>query len=550
MTPSSTVDASLDADLLLRSLLTEYSQFGEICSFSGSVYDTAWLSMVRSPDSDGEHWLFPEMLTVLLDSQSLEGGWNVAGHPIDTIISSLAGILSLKCRYPTLSGPEGAEVERRIEMAVAFTRTTIAQVDFVAAERVGFELIVPTLLHMLEEHSISFEFSQRDILFAIRDKKTALITLPAVYSQPTSLLYSLEAFDTLDADRVAHYISEGVMFGSPSATAAYLMRASVWDERAVQHLQNAAKRGKNRNQGLVPAANPTTFFELAWVVCTLADSGIDLSKIDRNVRDDISGLLMTGLKNGQGTIGAGPGWFADSDDTAKASLALSHLGLSTDRHPLCFAFEGPTAFRTHSSERNPSLTANCNVLLALLSDVNSPHFMSQITKVAIFITDQWMVSDSLVRDKWHTSPVYPAMTTSVALVQLLRQNQAVHLNALPHDFVQSRITPVAEKIVALILESQKPTDGSWGLLESNCEETAYAVILLAHLASLDSLQSSRERIRKATELGRQYLISADVPDDAPLGGKDCIWITKTAYAVRNIRRAYIIGALHIPVPRF
>ncbi|KAJ7843315.1 hypothetical protein B0H14DRAFT_3868581, partial [Mycena olivaceomarginata] len=258
----------------------------------------------------------------------------------------------------------------------------------------------------------------------IRDKKTALISLPAVYSQPTSLLYSLEAFDTLDADRVAHYISEGVTFGSPSAITAYLMRAT----------------------GLIPVGNPTSFFELAWVICTLADSGINLFKIDRNVRDDISGLLTTGLKNGQWTIGPGPGWLTDSDDTAKALLALSHLGLSTDRQPLCVAFEGPVAFKTYSSERNPSLTANCQVLLALLSDGNSSHFMSQITKVAIFTTDQWMVSDSLVRDKWHTSPLYPAMSRSVALVQLLRQNQARRLNTLPHDLIQSRVIPAAEKI--------------------------------------------------------------------------------------------------------
>jgi hypothetical protein len=149
----------------------------------------------------------------------------------------------------------------------------------------------------------------------------------------------------------------------------------------------------------------------------------------------------------------------------------------------------------------------------------------------------------------HTSPLYPAMSRSVALVQLLRQNQARRLNTLPHDLIQSRVIPVAEKIAALILESQKSMDGSWGLLDSNCEELRMQSSFLL-ISPLWTRSSPGRRAYTRRLLDCQYLISADVAEDAPLGGKDRIWITQTAYAIGNIRRAYIIGAFHIPVPRF
>lgn len=64
-------------------------------------------------------------------------------------------------------------------------------------------------------------------------------------------------------------------------------------------------------------------------------------------------------------------------------------------------FEGPTHFRTYSGERNPSFTANCNVLDAMLSQPNATALELQITKTASFLSDIWWdSSNGAIEDKW------------------------------------------------------------------------------------------------------------------------------------------------------
>jgi hypothetical protein len=62
-----------------------------------------------------------------------------------------------------------------------------------------------------------------------------------------------------------------------------------------------------------------------------------------------------------------PGCFPDADDTAKGIAALRILGTSASVNGLVQMFETADHFRTYPGERNPSFSANCNVLIVSYS---------------------------------------------------------------------------------------------------------------------------------------------------------------------------------------
>lgn len=89
----------------------------------------------------------------------------------------------------------------------------------------------------------------------------------------------------------------------------------------------------------------------------------------------------------------------DVDDSAKTITSLTQLGQPLSPQKLVEVFEAPTHFRTYSGERDPSLSANCNALIALLhSDPAS--YSSQILKITRFLSDYWWKSDGKIKDKW------------------------------------------------------------------------------------------------------------------------------------------------------
>lgn len=63
-------------------------------------------------------------------------------------------------------------------------------------------------------------------------------------------------------------------------------------------------------------------------------------------------------------------------------------------------FEGRNHFTTFGFERDPSLTSNCHILLALLRQPAPSEYQPQILKTANFICEYWRASDNRIRDKW------------------------------------------------------------------------------------------------------------------------------------------------------
>ena len=250
------------SDLLCR-MLEDYNHGRGICSITGSIYCTAWVSMVAKPESGGFVWLSPSSFQYICDHQQNNGGWE-GKDMIDEILNTLACLLSLKHHEKT--DGEHSNLTDRIAMAITFLTDRFAEWDITNTDRVAFEILVPALLKQLERHRISFQFASREKLFRLKETKLSKFSLAHLYKYPTPLLFSLEAFvDMIDFNKIRQHLFQGSMMCSPSSTAAYLMNVSEWDERAEQYLRDAVDNGRRNGEGLVAMVYPMSTFELAWV---------------------------------------------------------------------------------------------------------------------------------------------------------------------------------------------------------------------------------------------------------------------------------------------
>ena len=111
-------------------------------------------------------------------------------------------------------------------------------------------------------------------------------------------------------------------------------------------------------------------------------------------------FLKAQLLAGKGAVGFAPGLGADADDTAKSMLILSLLKQDVSIDPLLQHFESDAYFKTYPLERDPSFSANCNVLAALLHADDPTKYSSQIEKVVKFLLSVYEDHELKIRDKW------------------------------------------------------------------------------------------------------------------------------------------------------
>lgn len=255
-------------DELARQLTGSIAAQGEtdhgFTSLSSAVYDTAWVAMVEKEVDGKTSFLFPKCFDYLEETQLPDGSWASELSLVDGIINSLAALLALKRRSHKNGGQEYSRC-RKGEIAL---RNMLNQWDIEQTDRVGFEVLVPKLLTLLEKEGVHLEFPGKQSLMQLSDQKLAKIRPILDGPVQTTLMHSLEALvGDFDFDKVKHHKTpEGSMLGSPSSTAAYLMNSNPWDSDAEQYLQRVMKvRGvENHFEGL-PSAFPTTIFETAWV---------------------------------------------------------------------------------------------------------------------------------------------------------------------------------------------------------------------------------------------------------------------------------------------
>lgn len=236
-------------------------------SMTASVYDTAWLAMIQTENSLEPTWMFPRSFEYLLQTQGEDGLWPRYHSDVDVILNSLAALLALVIHEAAGSTAHhhGVDIQARISLARQAIDVQLQHWDVKSCNHVGFELLGPTLLRLLREKGIVFDFPGQDVLERANRRKLAAFQPEALLysSEQTTLVHSLEAFvGIIDFTQIRHHQVNGSFMGSPSSTAAYLLYMPQ-DEDTSRTFLNAAL--ESCGSGAVPSAFPSSIFETVWV---------------------------------------------------------------------------------------------------------------------------------------------------------------------------------------------------------------------------------------------------------------------------------------------
>ncbi|TGJ87119.1 hypothetical protein E0Z10_g1665 [Xylaria hypoxylon] len=528
-----------DAKSLIRTALENYTDKYGLGAMSVAAYDTAWVAMVTKVVDGQKQWLFPECFEYVLSTQSEDGGWTIgSGAQIDGILNTAGPLLALKRHHAEpLQLQHGAEdLASRIEKATSSLKSQLADWDVSTTEHVGFEIIVPAILELLEKEdsSLVFEFASKKLLMKINNAKLSRFRPEFLYGpRRFTALHSLESFiGKLDFDKVKHHRVHGSMLGSPSSTAAYIMHASEWDDESEEYLRHVIKFAAGRGSGAVPSAFPSTHFEITWMLSTLLRAGFTQADLEGTELTKMLDILSHSFEVEKGVMGFAPFFEADVDDTAKTISSLNMLGRPVSPNSLIEVFEAETHFRTYAGERDPSPTANCNALLALLHQPDVSLFSTQVHKVATFLVDFWWKADGKIVDKWNTCYLYPSVLIVEAFVDILNLIEQDKLPGVFDEDLQSRLAVALFQACFRPLLDQQ-ADGSWN---QSIEETAYGVLILSEARRVCFFNDLRQPLDDAIERGVAYIKSIE---ERPL---NYIWIEKVSYASRLLTDSYVLAA--------
>ena len=262
---------------LLERLLGAYDTCYGLGSMTCTIYDTAWIASISKIVSGRPQWLFPSSFSIVLVAQLPDGGWSAHlqecdADEADGILSTMAALYCL-CQHAKnplqLMHMAGESLPGRIKKAVTRLSAMLQNWRVGDCKAVGFEILAPSLLDLLEEEGLVFQFPEREHLQILRNQKLARVRPEMLYgSSSSALLHSLEAFHCkkdFSFDRLAHQKVSGSIMASPSATASYLIRCTEWDDEAEAYLRLVVSNGEGKGSGGVPSAYPSTNFELTWV---------------------------------------------------------------------------------------------------------------------------------------------------------------------------------------------------------------------------------------------------------------------------------------------
>lgn len=521
-------------------------QIMNFSSFSPSLYDTAWLSMVPTKNDQGAR-LSPQCLDIVLETQQIDGTWPSYASPVDGILVSLASLLAIATHHARTSATseERLALTNRVHRGSKGLQKLLQSWNVQKAVHVGFEVLVISLMRQLESFAIHIDFPGLPELTRLYSEKMEKFSPELLYGlKQTTLLHSVEAFvGAVDFGRIAHHCSDELgIFGSPAATAAYLIHSPVWDQRAEKYLGKVV--AAYGSTGLIPSAFPTPLFEASWAISSILSPIIDQSTFG-NVDLSIVKSLFQGIIVQQGSlVGFAPGILEDADDTSRVLLMLMRLRrldheVTTDVEPLVSKFEAADCFKTYELERNASFSANCNVVLALLETDDRPdsRYHSQIKKAVNSLLDTVETGARDITDKWNMSSEYSTMLLFEVMLAALKQYDTGRLQTLPREVFTNRIPKLLCRLTSQLLDSQK-SDGSWS---HSLEVTSYSILGLTHILRLPWGRSIHTYLTDRIAHAKIFL-GADYPKTEQ---KDYLWVEKTTYQSSLLRMAYCSMALHI-----
>ena len=192
--------------------------------------------------------------------------------------------------------------------------------------------------------------------------------------------------------------------------------------------------------------------------------------------EKLTGFLIAAMQQQQGALGFAPGVLADSDDTARAIMALQCLDASENADPreMVRRFKTDRYFRTYEIEQKPSFSANCNALLALLGLGSPEKFLKEIENCLEFLLQSF--EKGHFSDKWNSSPQYSLMLFCDVLLKLQRHHGRGNLDSLfsALTVTEQRVTAALIRIFAETLGNQDD-NGSWF---DSVEVTAYGALTI------------------------------------------------------------------------
>ncbi|KAA8646608.1 uncharacterized protein ATNIH1004_008041 [Aspergillus tanneri] len=524
---------------LLDLLATSIKKGLEVSSVSASIYDTAWVAMIQKPDIDGNTLpLFPECFQVLLDFQESDGSWCSSISELDGIINTAAALLALQSRLSVTHQPLRGDLELRCHKARGALLSMLREWNVDASDdRVGFEVILPAVLKLLEKHGITFDFPARMTVQTMHEQKVATLYTALRGQEQVSLVHSLEAFvGELNYDEIKHMRSAyGDMMASPSSTAAYLMHSSKWDDVAEGYLRKALSHtSATQVTGSVPNVFPTTIFEIAWTVSTLLDAGFTMDELGLERLHAVRTYLVEAIANMNGVVSFAPHCLPDPDDSAVALSTLQILGEHVDLQPMFKRFEGSDHFITFIGERNASLSANCNVLICILRHPDSHAYTGQVVKCARFLCTLYYRSQ--FKDKWNRCEQYPMMLLAKAFTLLLARvdQKNLDMDKFPQEIIEEKIPVILLDIMNRLFRTQGK-DGSWG---STNELTSFSLLALNALTKLSWPGSIVGELHARIQRGKKYLLISE-----NWSSGQHTWIGKVAYSLSNVSLAYCLAAM-------
>ena len=464
------------------------------------AYDTAWGARPLGNGTSKARPEFPGALRWLLRSQKWDGSWGSEIEYIhDRLLSTVAAVNALCLNDRIKYGEE-------IAMGIDYLWDNMDRLDEDPYETIGSELLLPSQLEEAQDLGLNVPAAPPSVQ-AKRDRKLGLIPDAMIYSDQTTLAFSLEFLgnDVRPKDLERCIYPNGSLGCSPSATM-FMLRHSH-DERARKYLGWVSDCMWS---GGFPSQLPFETFEFSWTIYNFLKAGIKGLPASKALLDQLDYFWRT-RKDGVGWGNAFK--CSDSDTSAITFKVLLEHGYRPD--PSVFeSYEIDQGFKCFMFEVNPSVSAHIHIIEAL-QDVPTSELLRKeemLDKIIRYLAKK-QLNGQIWTDKWHASPFYTTCHGVMALTKM-----APELLEGPIDW---------------LLGSQME-DGGWGHYgKSTVEETAYAVqALMEYSKTIEPLDS--EPVRRGSIFLHSHRFE-------PL---ERLWIAKGLYSPVNVIKSAAIGALH------
>jgi halimadienyl-diphosphate synthase len=474
---------------------------------SNTAYDTAWVARLVDYDSNMSN----HALEWLCANQLPDGSWGVTqpNYYHDRVICTLAAMIALT--YRGRRARDKVQIEKGLIALDRITENATHKLTFETfPATVGFEVIVPTLVHQAEELGIIKQQGDRILGKLGRLRKAKMEKLSGIQiSRLTTIAHSAEMAGTdslslFDANNLQE--QNGSVSNNPAATAYFAMHVKPGDEKALDYLRKVAD-----DDGGIPSFAPFDVFERIWVLWNLllTDEIYDPETINLCVPH--VNYIEKSWRPGRGLGFSAEYSLTDGDDTSVGQKILKNFGRNSDIAALD-SYEEEQWYRCYPLEVNPSIDVNVH-FLGTLRELDYEESHPSIKKIVDFLRSTQKASGCWF-DKWHVSPYY---TTSHAVMASLEYDKNM-----------------CEKAIDWILKTQK-ADGSWGFHGfSSAEETAYCIQAL-HKWNRHGKKINKHKII----LAKNWLENNSDVSHPPL------WMDKSLYCPERVVQSVILSALSL-----